>query len=218
MLGKLTINEGNSTITDLTLQKRDKERLNIFLDGEYAFSLALSVATGLSIGKNLTPSDIVRLQTEDAFEKAKQSAYRYLGYRPRSAKEIERSLIRKGFDENIVARVMDRLLELELVDDQTFAQYWIEQRETFKPRGHRALRHELYQKGVDRGIVDSVLITVDEEAAAWRAGQKKVRLWSQLPKDDFFKKMGSFLQRRGFKYETIRSVTIELWNTIEEDG
>jgi regulatory protein len=214
----LAIYEENSTVTDLTLQKRNKERLNIFLDGEYAFSLTISIASGLSIGKILTPSDIDRLQTEDAFEKAKQSAYRYLSFRPRSTKEIERNLSRKGFDETTVERVINRLFELELVNDRTFAQYWIEQRETFKPRGHRALRHELYQKGIDREIVDSVLILVDEESAARRAGQKKVRLWSQLPRDDFFKKMSSFLQRRGFNYEITRSVTNELWNTIEEDG
>jgi regulatory protein len=218
LLRKFAINEDISTITDLTLQKRNKERLNVFLDGAYAFSLAISIASGLSIGKILTPSDIVRLQTEDEFEKAKQSAYRFLSYRPRSAKEMERNLIRKGFDENTVERVIDRLLELELVDDRSFAQYWVEQREIFGPRGHRALRHELYQKGVNREIVDSVLINVDEEAAARRAGQKKVGLWSQLPKDDFFKKMSSFLQRRGFNYEIIKSVTIELWNTIEVDG
>ncbi len=211
-------NEVNSTITDLTLQKRNKERLNIFLDGEYAFSLAMSIASGLSIGKILTPSEIDSLLTKDVLEKAKQSAYRYLSFRPRSIKEVEKSLSRKGFDENTVEQVMDRLLELELVDDRAFAHYWIEQRETFKPRGHRALRHELYQKGIDREIVDSVLIEVDEESAARRAGQKKVGLWSKLPRDDFFKKMDSFLQRRGFNYEVTRSVTIELWNTIEEDG
>jgi regulatory protein len=203
-------------ITAITRQKRNKERVNIFIDGTYAFSLAEITAAWLKTGQELTPEDIARLDAEDAVEKAKQSAYRYLSYRPRSTAEVRQNLLKKEYDEPVVEQVLARLNELNLLNDRDFARFWIEQRETFKPRSQRALRQELYQKGISREIIDEAISGVDETAAARKAAQKKAQNWNHLPRETFFSKMNGFLQRRGFNYAITKTVTEELWQSAQK--
>jgi regulatory protein len=206
------------TITGITPQKKNKERVNVYLDGEFAFGLSLMTAVSLSIGQVLTPEKVNSLKAADEVERAKASAYRYLSYRPRSIAELKRQLGNKGFNEDTIDQVVDRLSELELIDDLAFARYWVEQRETFKPRGRRALRYELYQKGIDREIVDIVVADVDETESAKNAARKKARLWRELPEDQFYEKLSNYLGRRGFPYEIVRNVTQELWSSINHDN
>lgn len=206
------------TITGLTPQKKDKERINVYLNGEFAFGLSLMAATNLSIGQVLKPDEVEALKAADEVERAKASAYRYLSYRPRSITELKRQLVNKGYKETTVDQVIDRLSELELIDDMAFARYWVEQRETFKPRGRRALRYELYQKGIDRQIVDMVVAEVDETVSAKKAARKKAKLWRELPEEQFYEKLGNYLKRRGFSYEIARSVTQEFWSSTSHDN
>jgi regulatory protein len=205
------------TITALTAQKRNQERVNVFLDGQYAFSLPLITAVSLKIGQPLSPDEIERLQAEDLFEKAKASAVRLLTYRPRSVAEIERHLRSKGYDDLLIAQVVEQLQTADLLDDEAFGRYWREQRETFKPRSSRALRQELQQKGMERALIDEVLMDMDETAAARQAALKQAQRWAGLPETEFRLKLGRFLQRRGFDYETIREVTAEMWRTVATD-
>lgn len=204
------------TITAITPQVRNQDRVNIFLDGRYAFSLAVAAAFGLKIGDTLTEGQIAERQAKDSLEKAKDQAIRYIVQRPRSSSEIGRYLKRKGYDEPQIEQVVNRLRELELLDDSAFAEYWIEQRLTFKPRSQMALRYELQQKGVSRDVMDELLNEVDEVAAAQDAAQRKLNTYRHLPEDQFRAKLGGFLQRRGFRYETIRQVVDDLWREIEE--
>ena len=149
-----TIEESTQTVTAISGQKRNKERVNIVLDGEYAFSLSRFTAARIQIGQDLSQVTIDNLLAEDSVESAKQRAFRFVSYRPRSVWEMKQYLARKGYDESTVEPVIRRLVELKMLDDQKFAHYWVEQRETFKPRSRRALHHELFQLGVDRRIVE----------------------------------------------------------------
>lgn len=202
------------TITALTTQKRNPGRVNVYLDGEFAFALAGMTAVPLRIGQVLAPADIETLRTADELESAKQSAIRLIGYRPRSAAEVRDHLRGKGFANDTVVQALARLQELELLDDAAFARYWVEQRETFRPRSQMALRQELAQKGVSREFIDAALQDVDETAAARQAAQKQVARWQGLPQDEFKHKVGSYLQRRGFSYGIIKEISNEMWNTV----
>ena len=204
------------SITAITPQVRNQDRVNVYLDGRYAFSLAVAAALGLRVGDELTEGQIEACKAKDSLEKAKDQAIRYIVQRPRSISEIERYLKRKGYDEPQIEQVVNRLRELDLLDDTAFAEYWIEQRLTFKPRSQMALRYELQQKGVSRDVMDELLNEVDEVAAAQDAAQRKLNSLRHLPEDQFRAKLGGFLQRRGFRYETIRQVIDDLWREIEE--
>jgi regulatory protein len=204
-------------ITALTRQKRNSNRVNVFLDGDFAFGLAEIAAARLRVGQKVSPEEIASLQAVDTLEKAKQSAFKYLSYRPRSIAEVERNLRDKKYDEMVISQVVERLQDLQMLDDLAFARFWVEQRDTFKPRSTLALRQELMQKGVARDVIDDVLADVDETAVARKAAAIRVSRWQHLPEDEFRKKMGGFLQRRGFGYGVMKEITDELWEEISQN-
>lgn len=197
-------------ITAIQPQKRSADRVNIHLDGQFAFGLSLAVAANLRVGQELSETDIARIQAHETIEKARLSAVRFISYRPRSVLEVRHNLRRKAYEAEVIDAVVDRLLAADLLDDEAFARYWVEQRETFKPRSRLALRQELAAKGIDRRIVDSLLDEVDEPEAAYRAAQRRAERWANLPPDQFRLKLGRFLQGRGFAYGVIREVTDRL--------
>jgi regulatory protein len=205
-----------ATITALTAQKRNKDRVNIFLDGEFAFGLAAVAALNLRTGQELSGAEIDALKELDETEKAKKIALGLISRRPRSTVEIERHLRNKQVDDLVVEKVIDRLTAVELLDDAAFAAYWVEQRETFKPRSRLALRQELMQKGVSRTIIEAALGNVDENAAARRAAVKQARRWTHLPEDEYRRKLGRYLQRLGFPYDIIREITSVSWQALNE--
>ena len=205
-----------AVITDISVQKRNSDRVSIFLDGEFAFGLLASVAEELRLGQELSESEIKRLQRQEQFEQAKQNAFGLVSRRPRSEFELRTHLSRKHFEADVIEDVVLRLRELALLDDMAFAEYWVEQRESFRPRSHMALRQELYQKGISREIIDQVLETVDEVAAAGRAAEKRAHQWAGLPKETFSEKMAGYLGRRGFSYEIINEITEKAWQAVNE--
>lgn len=204
-------------VTALSVQKRNRERVNVYINDEFAFGLAYVAAARLRVGQELSPDEIESLKSQDTVEKAKDSAYRLISLRPRSIAEIQQRLRKKGYDADVIEQVIDRLVDLDFLNDETFAQFWVEQRDTFKPRSHMALRQELQQKGIDRSIIDEALTASDETVAARAAAEKKARQLARYPEDEFKKKLGQFLQRRGFRYALIKEIMDELWQEIEAD-
>ncbi|MFW5942561.1 MAG: RecX family transcriptional regulator [Chloroflexota bacterium] len=205
------------TITALEPQKRNKDRVNVHLDGEFAFGLSAEVAIGLRVGQSLDDEAISAIQDEEAFERAKKSAFRYLSYRPRSVAEVRQNLLGKEYESALVERVVDYLRQNEYLDDEAFARYWVEQREAFKPRSRFALQQELYQKGVARAIIDKAVENVNESAAAERAAAKRARRWAHLPYDEFRQKVAGYLQRRGFRYAIVKPVVKKVWQEINNN-
>ncbi|WP_420631554.1 regulatory protein RecX [Candidatus Leptofilum sp.] len=204
-------------ITALTRQKRNPRRINVFIDGAFAFGLAEITAAYLRIGQTLSPGEIDKLQGADQVEKAKELAIRYIEYRPRSIAETRRHLLKKEYPEPVVDQVLERLEAVELLNDAAFARYWVEQRETFRPRSKIALQQELRQKGIERSLIEKAIAEVDEFAAAKQAVEPKAYRWQTLPEPEFRKKVGGFLQRRGFGYDIVREITEALWQATHSD-
>jgi len=203
-------------ITALKAQQRDKERVNIYLDGEYAFSLKAIVAARLRVGRSLPDEEIDALLREDSFQKAYDQALDFLSYRPRSQAEVVRYLRRKEMPPQVSEEVIRRLTAAGLVDDVSFARYWVENRESFNPRSPRMLSYELRQKGLDSETISQALEGLDEEGSAYRAAAKRAGRWARLDRESFRRKAGSFLKRRGFSYQVIESVLNRLWEELSE--
>ncbi len=202
-------------ITALEVQKKNKNRVNVYLDGEFAFGLPLMEAVRLHKGQWLTDEDIDRLKAADAYSRAMEAATRFLAVRPRSVAEVRRRLQRSHFDAATIERVIERLRELEYLDDEAFARYWVENRETFRPRGLRALRYELRQKGISNEIIERVLGTVEPTVSARAALLPKARRWKQLQWPEFRTKATQYLARRGFSYDVIRDTVVEVWQEVQ---
>ncbi len=205
-------------ITEIKVQKRKMDRVNVYLDGEYGFSLAMGVAASLKRGDILSEEEIRELQSRDAVQKAYDRALDYLAYRPRSSAELRRYLRKKQVSTEVGEAVLERLSAAGLLDDGAFARYWVENRETFKPRGRRALRHELRQKGIDDELIAEVLSEIDEEESAYRAAVSQAQRYDHLDDRVFRQKMYGFLRRRGFGYEVVRETVSRLLQQSAEEG
>lgn len=204
-------------ITLLEVQKRNKERVNVYLDGEYTFSLPIIEAAKLRKGQVLDEQEISELREIDSIARAVDRAVNFLSYRPRSIDEVRRNLEKKDIAESVIDLAIEQLIALGYVDDTAFARFWVENRSQFKPRGQRALRYELRQKGVNDAIISEVLGDVDDYNNAYKVAQTRIQRFKGTDIDTFRKKMGSFLQRRGFNYDTTKEVVNQIIEDSEED-
>jgi regulatory protein len=205
------------TITALEIQKNNQERVSVYLDGEFALGLPILEAAKLRKGQSLSDEEINALREIDAVTQAVERALRLLARRPYSVAEIRRNLDSHEVAPPVIDAALDRLAQLGYVDDQAFAQYWIENRERFKPRGPRALRYELRQKGLADSIIDAALGEVNGVESARRAAQERARRLTGLTPQEFRSRLGAFLVRRGFDYDTVREVIDQLTDEIKEE-
>jgi len=204
------------TITAIDVQPRNPRRVNVFLDGAYAFALSVEVATQNNLKRGMILSDqgVAALLAQDSWQKTYDAALNYLSYRPRSEDEMRRYLSRRQTTPEVTDQIVARLKESKLIDDEAFARFWVENRESFSPRSRRALRSELRSKGVaDSTIADS--LSGDDDEAAYRAAQKKARSLAGGDYQTFRRRLIPFLQRRGFAYETARAAVNRLWAEIK---
>ncbi|HXV43842.1 MAG TPA: RecX family transcriptional regulator [Anaerolineae bacterium] len=202
------------TITALNIQKKNKERVNVFIDDQFALAVTALVAVTLRKGQYLSDADIERLKDGDELDKAYNDAIRFLGYRPRSQSEIERYLHDKAYAAEVINHIVERLRNDQYLDDEAFARFWLENRERFRPRGRQALRFELKQKGLDHEVIETALADLDEDESAWLAVENKLYRWKNLEEQPFKQKVMGFLSRRGFSYETASSIANRAWASL----
>lgn len=212
------------TITALRFQKRDKERVNLFLDGEYAFPLPAVEAAQLRIGQQLSEQEIEELRAIDLRSRGYNRALRFLAVRPRSQLEVRRNLqaYRPKDGRRLAASQIEWIIaglrERQYLDDREFARFWVEQRNRFRPIAPRALRYELRQKGVDDSVAQAAIDELsDATSACEAAARSRLYRWQEETNPAHFRsKVGGFLQRRGFDWEVARDVIDRIWQELEE--
>ncbi len=130
-----------------------------------------------------------------------------LTFRPRTVKEISDYLIKKKVPQDLITQIIDQLVSRKLLDDRAFADWFIENRITFRPRSARILSQELLQKGIARDVIADALqtqLTEDQElAGAIKMAQKKLRHLKNLPEKERNLKMKSFLWQKGYNSKII---------------
>jgi regulatory protein len=200
------------TVTGLVVQKRNPKRVNVYVDGAYAFPLDLSVVMkrGLKSGQPLSDEEIEYLTAADDVEKAYNRALNLLSYRPRSVAEVQRNLQRKKVAFETIEAVVARLTQSRMLDDAAFARFWVENRTAFSPRSGRLMSYELRQKGVAGGDIEVALPSEDGDSAK-DAAMRRARSLASLDHETFRKKLLPYLQRRGFGYETASEAVESAW-------
>ncbi len=207
-----------SEITELAAGKsRREKRVNVFLDGEFALSVLSEVALKeqLRIGQELVADRLKELAEADSYQRCLNSAFRYLAYRPRSESEVKQRLQRGGYNGNCIDKALARLKEQGLVDDVAFARFWKDNRESFSPRSRRMTRLELQRKGLKNDIIEQVISEVDDSDSAHRAAVKKAQRLSPTDFQDFRRRLGEHLSRRGFGYDVIKETVEKVWKEYE---
>lgn len=215
--GCLRLDKMTQKITSLKAQKRSAQRINVHLDGEFAFGISRIVAAWIEVGQELSPEEIKELQEKDSAEKSYQRALNFLSYRPRSQAEVIRNLRKHETPEGQIEETIERLLKNNLVNDQEFAQLWVENRSAFRPRGAYALRIELRQKGLSDDIIDPILNDLKEEELAYKAALQRGNKLINYEWNDFRKKLSGFLARRGFSYQIIFDTVSKVWEELGAD-
>ena len=151
-------------------QQKDKNRVNVYLDDKFGFGIDLDnfVLLHLKINQELTDKEIEEIVKKAEFQKTFDKLLRFAMVRPRSEKEIRDYFRRKKVHESLHVKLFEKLRHFELIDDEKFAKWWIDQRANFKPKPKRILIQELRIKGIDKEIIDKVMgvEVVDEEKMA----------------------------------------------------
>lgn len=205
-------------ITGIKVQKRNPDRVSLYLDGEYAFGLSRIVAAWLSVGQRLSEEKIRTLREKDSQEVAYQRALRLISHKPRTKKEIHQKLIDKGFDVDQANVVVKKLEDAGLVEDREYARQWVENRNNSHPRSKRLMKLELLQKGITVEEIEGALVESAEDAElATQAAMQQIRKLQGLEWPEFRKKLSAFLMRRGFSYGTIAPVVQSVWDSVRED-
>lgn len=212
--------EERRTITAIEEQVKRPERRSIFLDGEFALGADAEVVAraGLFVGQQLTFVELQALARAEERRAARDAALRQLGVRERSAKEVERFLLRKGYEPEVVTQVVEELCRRDLVDDARFAKTWVTAHTGKRPHGPDRLAAALRVRGVDRETVQEALESITPETElemALQAGRRLTGGLERLHPREARRKLGAALRRRGFSWDSIGKVCDRLLNAGE---
>lgn len=202
-------------ITAITSQSRDNGRVNVAVDGKYRLSLDVIQLTdlGVKVGREYTEQELTQLEAESQFGKLYARTLEYCLARPRSQREVRDYLyrktrdartksgaIKKGVSPGLTERVFERLIQKGYVDDEKFAQFWIENRNVRKGSSRRKLASELMSKGIEQSVVERLLSESDRDDID---ELRKIIDKKRARYDDEQKLIG-YLVRQGFNYDDIR--------------
>lgn len=185
-------------ITRLEYQKKDPNRVNVFVDEKFATGIDANDILKLDLyaGKEITSDQLVKIIDAGDFGKLFNKALNFLSFRPRSEWEIRFKL--RTEDAKMVDKIIEKLKKINQVNDEDFARWFIDQRTTFKPESRRALKYELRKKGIDTKVLDQILAenTTSEFELALRVLAKKSKITDK-------EKLQRLLASRGFSWDTI---------------
>lgn len=218
-------------ITSVESQKKNPQRFNIFLDGQYAFGADKDSVINFRLlpGKDLSPDELNRLLLEVEIGKLMERIYRLFVIRQRSEAEIRQyfkiqnyKLLIKNkeqISDSLIDLIIERLKNKGMINDLIFAKSWIEARRRSKNLGTIAVKSELVKKGVSREIISELIANTKEidEQLAVLALKKRINRWKNLSNLAFRKKATEYLLRKGFEYEVIKKVIGKQLRVLKEN-
>lgn len=211
----------SGTVTRVSPQQSTAERMNIYLDGRYAFSMSVRALTEhpVSVGDQLSVSAVERLRQVDEPDRATNAALNLLTHRGRSEQELRQRLRQKGYTQSAIDETVTRIIDWGYLDDEQFASAWVEQRSNARPRSRRALAYELRQKGVDREIITEAIegASIDEAADALRLAAQKWRRDRDQPLEKRRQRTASYLARRGYSWQIAKQAIDALIAEVPEE-
>jgi len=205
------------TITALTIQKKNPNRVNIFLDGEFSFGMYVINAGKLRVGQLISEEMITGLKKIDQIEDGFQKALRFISYKPRTMSEVEKKLNEYDFDEDIISDVLKMVVEKGYVNDLQYAKNWVENRSIYKPRSKKLITWELKNKQISEDIISEATgDLVPEDKLASLAAEKYARRLSGYEKEIFIRRLSGYLIRRGFSFSTVKTTVQTTWDNLRQ--
>ena len=187
------------TVTGLKQGVKNPNRVNVFVNDEYEFSLDVTqvVDFKIKVGMEISPEQLLEYKKASEFGKLYQRALEWVLVRPRSVKEtsdyLYKKIYEKKLDKEYINKIIDRLVEKKYLDDLAFARWYVENRFVKKGISRKRLKMELTKKGVSSEIIEEVLGARDDKEEILKIIAKK-----RAKYDD--EKLIQYLCRQGFSW------------------
>lgn len=202
------------TITNLEVQKNNKNRVNIYIDGEFwRGAEAISVVRhGLKMGMEVSVEQLTEAITDSECERAFLKASEYLSRAMHTVDEMNKYLTKKGYDSNVVQYVTDKLKGYGYLDDERYARMYAEQ--FGSARGQRRIAMELQRKGVGQTIAEKFSAQDSDVAVANANAVADKYMRNKTPDTSNLVKLQRHLLSRGYDFDTVNSVVNRFRNEV----
>jgi regulatory protein len=203
-------------ITKIEAQKRHKDRYNLYVNDEFALGVDedIIIKYSLSVGKEVSDSFIEDVVKAEEVSKAFNYAVNLLSFRSRSTRELATKMKQKGYEQEPIDKVIEKLNYYGYLNDYHFSTQLVNDKQKFKHAGKNLLKQELYQKGVDKEIINQVIEEkVNDEEEYERAlmlAEKKVKTLTKDDKNAKYRKLSGLLARKGYSFDIISKVIKEV--------
>lgn len=198
-------------ITKIEVGKRNKERVNIYIDEEYAFSISAELVykENIKVQDKIDVDSLKKLADEDNYIKCKNTALKIIERTYKSEKELAQKLALKGYDDHIIKRTINFMKEYNLLNDNNYATMYVKDKS--KNVGKRKIKYSLLQKGIDEEVIESELEKINNDeikANAYEMAYKKYKVLSKRENDNYklTQKLYRFLMGKGYDFDLIKDV------------
>ena len=198
-------------ITKIEVGKRNKERVNIYIDEEYAFSISaeLIYKENIKVKDKIDVDSLKKLADEDNYIKCKNTALKTIERTYKSEKELAQKLALKGYDDHIINRTINFMKEYNLLNDNNYATMYVKDKS--RNIGKKKIKNSLLQKGIDEEIIESELEKINNDevkAIVYEMALKKYKVFSKRENDNYklTQKLYRFLMGKGYDYDLIKDV------------
>lgn len=207
-------------ITKIEIQKRNKERVNLFLDGEYAFSISAELVykEGLNTKDEIDSEKLKVLAEHESLIRCKDSALRIIERSYKTEKEVRDKLILKGYEENSINKSIEFLKEYNFINDSNYTKAFISYK--LKSQGSEKIKYTLIQKGISKESIDEELSNLNKENEkniALDIAKKKLAIIIKKENDKYkiSGKLYRYLISKGYGYDVINEVVKEVMSLDE---
>jgi len=212
----------NNVISKIEVQKKNKDRVNVYIDGEYAFPCSSEVIFlhMIKVGEVVDPNNLQEIINMDNYIKCKNSALKIIERSYKTEKQIYDKLIEKDYDKPSIERALDFLKEYKLLDDEKYAKTYI--KEKIKEQGKNKIKYALISRGISDKIIQECLSLIDseeEEKSAMYLGEKKYSILIKREDDPkkIYKKLGDYLISRGYDFQTVKIVLNKILKGLNDE-
>lgn len=195
-------------ITKIEVQKRNKDRSNIYIDNEYAFSLSneLVYKEGLKTDEKINIEEIKVIAKEDNYLKCKNAALRIVEKSYKSEKELRDKLLLKGYENDEIEKSINFLKEYNFISDNNYTRMYVKDKS--KIQGKKKIKYDLMKKGINENIIEEEISNIDrdeERETAYNLAEKKYKTIAKREGDKFklSQKLYRYLLSKGYDYDTV---------------
>lgn len=193
-------------ITKIEEGKRNKERVNIYIDNDYAFSVSKEILykENLKVNDTVNIEDLKEIVKKDNYIKCKNSALKIVERSYKSEKELKDKLLLKGYDKDSIEKTMEFLKEYNFLSDNNYTKMYVKDKSKFQ--GKNKIKFDLYRKGIDEEIIQEELSSIDEDdekEVAYNLAFKKYNIISKRESDKYklSQKLYRYIVSKGYSYD-----------------